>query len=214
MRSPKRREETRSFERMWSASAASWRSSSGRLCAMSATTRSRRSILWVDLLRRRTSLEADVVDARQRVVQARLARGQAATELQSDAQVKEALESVQRELAYWKEETPPAPPAHDLALWHACGADARRSCPSTIPHEVSARGRAARELLDRVDPAAPRARVAQAYAKVELFVLPLVAAASTSSRPSLPLRHLWSERGKRQSQPWDGLYSQLRWRSA
>jgi hypothetical protein len=104
---------------------------------------------WVDLLRQRAELDVEVETARQRVLEARAARGaEPGTAPSTELDAREALEAAEGQLAWWKTETPPAPPPGALRVWTQSGGDALRPTRSGDPQAVRARGILGRRIVD------------------------------------------------------------------
>jgi hypothetical protein len=150
---------------------------------------------WVDLLRQRARLDAGVDSARTRVGEARASRGAVATPAPStDAEANAAVDAAEKELGWWRSESPPLPSLEAQSVWHEAGGDAMRPSLPIDPQIVRARGLAAQPVLVRVRGRAPGALV-YAGSKLELVLLPtfgalallmsMFALASTQARGSL-----------------------------
>lgn len=136
---------------------------------------------WVDLLRQREKLEAEVATAQGRVLEARAARGAPpSTAPVTAAEATATVESCERELASWRADVPPLPSPEALAAWAAAGGDGLRPSLSQDPTVVRARGVGARAVVDAVH---GRALGVATYpgSKLELVVLPLASAVALLS---------------------------------
>jgi hypothetical protein len=152
---------------------------------------------WVDLLRQRARLDLGVDGASTRVAEARASRGATATPAPtSDADANAALEAAEKELAWWRSESPPLPSLEAQSVWHEAGGDAMRPLLPVDPQVVRSRGRMAHPVLVRVRGRAPGALV-YGGSKLELVLLPtfgavallmsMFALASTQARGPLGL---------------------------
>jgi hypothetical protein len=129
---------------------------------------------WVDLLRQRAKLEAEVQTARLRVAEARASRGAlAVAAAASDDEANAALAVAERELAWWTSETPPLPSPEALGVWHEVGGDGIRTTLVQDPQVVRSRGLAAVTVLARARGRVPGA-VPYVGSKLELVLLPTV----------------------------------------
>jgi len=127
---------------------------------------------WVDLLRQRARLDAGVDSASARVGEARASRGAVATPAPtSDTDATAAVDAAEKELSWWRSESPPLPPLEAQSVWHEAGGDAMRPALSIDPQIVRSRGLAAQPMLARVRGRAPGALV-YAGSKLELVLLP------------------------------------------
>ncbi len=127
---------------------------------------------WIDLLRQRARLDAGVGSASSRVAEARASRGAAATTAPtSDDEASAALGAAEKELAWWRSETPPSPSIEARGVWHEAGGDAMRPLLPLDPQLVRSRGLAAHATLTRVQARAPGA-VPYVGSKLELVLLP------------------------------------------
>ncbi len=105
---------------------------------------------WLDLIRQRRRLAAQIEEARAAVSQTRALRSSDAPRApKSEQSAAEQLARAQGELAQWKQATPPAPPAEVVGAWEARGGDA---LVAQMPREAMAvgrRGDEARRVLER-----------------------------------------------------------------
>lgn len=133
---------------------------------------------WVDLLRQRASLEADVENAARRVGEARASRGSPpAPRPSSEEEAAALLAAAESDLAAWTQDLPPSPPAQVVAVWLEAGGDALRPSLPLSPTLVRNRGRAALAVLEHLAGRAPGA-VPYVGSKLELVLLPSVGAAA------------------------------------
>jgi hypothetical protein len=131
---------------------------------------------WVDLLRQRARLDADVDGARGRVGEARASRGITVTPaLTTEGETSAALSVAEKELAWWKSESPPLPSLEAQSVWREAGGEAMRPALSTDPHVVRSRGLAAHATLARVHGRSPGALL-YGGSKLELVLVPTVGA--------------------------------------
>jgi hypothetical protein len=104
---------------------------------------------WVDLVRQRERLEGEVLTAQSRVAEARASRGAADSPVAASADAAaEALDAREKELAWWRAETPAPPTPEALAVWNAAGGEALRASMPADAKGVLARGRAGRSIVD------------------------------------------------------------------
>jgi hypothetical protein len=150
---------------------------------------------WVDLLRQRARLDEEVATASGRVAEARASRGAAAGAVPATHQeASNTLAAAEKELAWWRSETPPLLSLEIRGVWLESGGDALRPTLPVDPQVVRERGLAARGVLERVRGRSPGA-VQYAGSKLELVLLPtfgisallmsMFALASTSARGPL-----------------------------
>jgi hypothetical protein len=136
---------------------------------------------WVDLLRQRDRLEAEVETARTRVVEARASRGASAPKrLATLEDASAALEAREGELQVWRGEPLPAPPPEALAIWAEAGGDAVRASMPSDPQVVRARGIAAVPVVEEVR-ARPAGSASYSGSRLELVLLPAAGAAALLS---------------------------------
>jgi hypothetical protein len=127
---------------------------------------------WVDLLRQRARLDGAVESASARVAEARASRGAAVTPAPaSEADANVAVDAADKELAWWRSESPPLPSLEAQSVWHEAGGDGMRPLLPVDPAIVRTRGLAAHRVLARVRGRAPGA-VVYAGSKLELVLLP------------------------------------------
>jgi len=127
---------------------------------------------WVDLVRQRGRLESQVETARQHVAEARASRGAPPSGGPTTAEdALAALESAEKELAWWKSETPPLPTLEAAAVWTEMGGDALRPTLPLDPERVRARGIAARAIIGPLR-GRPLGVTPYAGSRTELAVLP------------------------------------------
>jgi hypothetical protein len=136
---------------------------------------------WLDLLRQRERLELEVFTAQTRVAEARASRGAPElAALTAPDVATAALDEREKELAWWRNETPAAPTQEALAVWNAAGGESLRASMPTDAKIVLARGRAGRPLVDPVR-GRPLGVAAYAGSRVEWIVLPSVGAGALLS---------------------------------
>jgi hypothetical protein len=136
---------------------------------------------WVDLVRQRARLESEVETARLHVAEARASRGAPPAGGPSTAEeAVGAVESAEKELQWWKSETPPLPQPEALVVWTESGGDALRPGLPLDPQRVRSRGVAARALIEPLR-GTPLGLAPYAGSKVELAVLPSVGAVAVLS---------------------------------
>lgn len=136
---------------------------------------------WVDLLRQREQLDAEVQTASTRVAEARASRGAPVLEAPRAADAAAAaLEAREKELATWRQEMPPAPPVAAIAVWDESGGETLRPRMPTDAAAVRERGLRARELVGSFPPG-PLGVSLYAGSRVELAVLPSLGAAALLS---------------------------------
>jgi hypothetical protein len=131
---------------------------------------------WVDLLRQRSKLEAEVDNARARVAEARASRGaRGMPPLATDEEAGAALDAAEKDLAWWRGEVPAPPSPETLAVWTDLGGDALRPRLPGEPQVVRSRATAASALIES---AQGRALGASSYggSKLELLLLPTIGA--------------------------------------
>ena len=129
---------------------------------------------WVDLLRQRARLDAAVESASARVAEARASRGAVATPAPTgDEEANAAFAAAEKELAWWRSESPPLPSPEAQSVWQDAGGDAMRPRLPVDPQLVRARGLASHRLLARAreEGRVPGA-VPYAGSKLELVLLP------------------------------------------
>ena len=133
---------------------------------------------WVDLVRQRARLGLDVDTARGRVVEARASRGAPTGALPtSEDEATAAQATAEKELAWWRSESPPTPSPESLAAWQEAGGDALRPSLPSDPQAARARGLAALVKLDRARGRVP-GEVPYVGSKLELVLLPTVGVAA------------------------------------
>jgi hypothetical protein len=133
---------------------------------------------WLDLVRQRARLDAEVQSARARVGEARASRGAvASTPPAGEAEAAAALAVGEKELVWWKAEAPALPSPEAMGVWLESGGDALRPSLSVDPHAVRASGLAARPIIDAVGRRAPGS-VAYVGSKAELVLLPVFGASA------------------------------------
>ncbi len=136
---------------------------------------------WVDLLRQREKLEAEVETARGRVAEARASRGASRSPpLATLDEGVAALDARESELKVWRTDTSPAPPPVALAMWAEAGGNALRASLPSDPQVVRDRGAAARPIVDVMN-ARPLEVTSYAGSRLELAVLPATGAAALLS---------------------------------
>jgi hypothetical protein len=136
---------------------------------------------WVDLLRQRDRLEAEVETARSRVAEARASRGAPVSPpLATLDDAVAALEARESEVAVWRQDPLPPPPPQALAVWAEAGGDALRSSMPSDPQVVRARGVAAWPTVQAVA-ARPADAASYAGSHLELALLPAIGAAALLS---------------------------------
>jgi hypothetical protein len=111
---------------------------------------------WLDLVRQRRRLSANIDLARAAVRQARSLRAPDGTRTPKTEEVaSEQLVHARNVLEEWKAATPPLPPPEVLAVWEAEGGDALRDRMSRNPTSVARRGDRGRKALESLAGRAP-----------------------------------------------------------
>jgi hypothetical protein len=106
--------------------------------------------VWVDLIRRRNTLDREIIAARNNVKQARAARGDKTRAPRTELESKEHLEKNANELEAWRAALPAAPAPREVAVWEALGYAANRTALAQKGRVIQEQGAAARAALASV----------------------------------------------------------------